>query len=116
MLKKFNNFAFESNHNIMRVLEISDVLHRQNYNFDMACIEINKILSGKEIKILKTSFDEKKHMFVKKYLLNKYKDFNYAGKLTMENESEYYIRFDHDCYIKLERSLSIEYKNIFSEN
>lgn len=100
-------------------IHINEVFHRQRDNIDMVCLEINTILVGKEIKIMDLVFDEKNHLFKNRYILGKYKKFNYAGKARSKDgisEEEYFIRFDYDCFIKIKKGLTIEYRNIFYEN
>jgi len=120
MIKNFHNFALESVNmqtdlftNQMDIRQLFQIL---NNSKELVCVEMNKVLSGKEIKISEMAYDQKKNLFFIKNIINKFVIFNHVGKYS----NDYYIKFDNDCMIRLDEKLLIEHRliihNLISNN
>jgi hypothetical protein len=112
MLRKFDNFVFESESSNSKCMDIDVRALFENYkgNVELVCHELNRKLKDKDIKVSEMLFFPKYNMFKWQPLMNKYYRFEYAGlcEVGKGKEKEYYIIYDKDCYIKLHRNLTIE--------
>lgn len=115
MIKKFDNFVFETvNSNSMNI-DIRELFNYYKDNAELVCHELNRRLKDKEIKISEMLFFEKQNMFKWQPLMNKFYKFEYAGlcEVGKNKVKEHYIIYDEDCYIKLHRNLTIEHRMLF---
>lgn len=115
MLKKFYNFALESNSfNVdepdlfVRNLDVRSMYELNKNSEELICASLNKTLSGKEVRFQEMIFNKKKNLFFWNNMISKFLVFNHAGKY----EDGYYIKFDNNCMIKLNPNIQIEYRLI----
>jgi len=115
MIKNFNNFALESvnmqNNLFVNEMDLRHLFQLLKNSKDLVCYEINKVLSGKEIKIAEITYNEKKNLFYNRSIINRFVVFNRADKFN----DDYYIKFDDDCMIKLSNKLIIEHRLIIHD-